>query len=110
MSNSKDIAMEYSLDIVYSYIADYLCEGYNPDELFYIDFFDDPIIEVRSLEMCGYDLNDDGTVYRDEAGHPVNTTPNEHCHLVEDITMLDESGKRVPNEEYIYRLVRHYLD
>ena len=54
-------------------------------------------------------MNDDGTVYRDEDGRPVNITPSEHHHLVEEITMLDECGKRVPNEEYINSLIVRYL-
>ena len=102
--------MEYSFDYVCYYIKDHLrCNGYNPDELFHIDFSDESIVEVRTLAESGFDLNDDGTVYRDSDGRPVNTTPCEYHHLVEDITMLDESGKRVPNEEYIERLVKHYL-
>lgn len=101
--------MEYIFDVIYTYVSDYLSKGYNPDDLFYIDLGDEDIIEVRSLEECGFDLNDDGTVYRDEDGRPVNITPSEHHHLVEEITMLDECGKRVPNEEYINSLIVRYL-
>ena len=102
--------MEHSFDTVYDYIAGYLfCDKYNRDELFYIDFFDDPIIEVYTLEESGYDLNEDGTVYRDSKGRPVNTDMNKHYHLVEDITMLDETGKRVPNIEYINQLISRDL-
>ena len=81
--------MEYSFDYVCYYIKDHLrCNGYNPDELFHIDFFDESIVEVRTLAESGFDLNDDGTVYRDSDGRPVNTTPCEYHHLAEDITML----------------------
>ena len=98
--------MQHSFDTVYDYIASYLiCDRYNRDELFYIDFFNDPIIEVCTLEESGYDLNDDGTVYRDSNGRPVNSNMNRHYHLAEDITMLDETGKRVPNVEYINQLI-----
>lgn len=102
--------MEYFFDKVYEYISEYLfCDRYNQDELFYIDFFNDPIIEVYSLEEKGYDLNEDGSVYRDSNGRPVNTDMNKHYHLVEDITILDNNGKRVPNIEYINQLISRDL-
>ena len=78
-------------------------------EVFYIDFSDDPIIEVYSLEDKGYDLNDDGSVYRDSNGRPINTSKDNHCHLVENIITHDETGKRVLNVEYINELIsRHF--
>ena len=102
--------MEYFFDTIYDYISSYIfCDRYNRDEVFYIDFSDDPIIEVYSLEDKGYDLNDDGSVYRDNNGRPVNTSKDNHCHLVENIITLDETGKRVPNVEYINELIsRHF--
>ena len=102
--------MEYCFDKVYEFISNYLfCDKYNQDELFYIDFFDDPMIEVYTLEEKGYDLNDDGTIYRDGNGRPINTNMNKHYHLVDDITTLDETGKRVPNVEYINQLITRDL-
>jgi hypothetical protein len=102
--------MEYFFDTIYDYISSYIfCDRYNRDEVFYIDFSGDPIIEVYSLEDKGYDLNDDGSVYRDSNGRPVNTSKDDHCHLVEDIITLDETGNRVPNVEYIDELIlRHF--
>lgn len=98
--------MEYFFDTIYDNVAEYLqCDQYNRDELFYIDFSEELIIERYTLEEKGYDLNEDGTVYRDNNERPVNTSMDKHCHLVEDITMLDETGKRVPNVEYIKQLV-----
>lgn len=98
--------MEHSFDTIYDYVSTYLfCGKYDRDELFYIDLFDDPMIDIYTLEEKGYDLNDDGTVYRDSNDRPVNTSMNKHYHLVEDITTLDENGKRVPNVKYINQLI-----
>ena len=102
--------MEYYFDTIYNYIEEYLfCNEYNRDEGFYINFSDDEIIIAYTLEEMGYDLNDDGTLYRDSDERPVLCPPNEHCHLMEDITKIDECGKRVPNVEYIDQLILKHL-
>lgn len=101
--------MEYFFDKVRVHIADYLfCDKYDRDDCFYIDFSEEDIIRTCRLEDMGYDLNDDGTVYRDSNGRPVSTG-NNHCHLVDDVIMIDESGKRVPNEEYIVKLISEHF-
>lgn len=102
--------MEYFFDRVYIHIADYItCNQYDRDDCFYIDFSEDEIIRTCRLEDMGYDLNDDGTVYRDGSGRPVSSH-NNHCHLVDDVIMIDESGKRAPNEEYIDKLISNYFN
>jgi hypothetical protein len=103
--------MEHFFDTVYDYISSYLfCDEYNQDDVFYINPFDiDEIIEVHTLEEAGYDLNDDGSVYRDSNGRPVNTDNDDYYHLVDDIITFDETGKRVPNVEYIDKLVLRYF-
>lgn len=64
--------------------------GYSEDDSIYVGFFNpDREFVVEPLANLGFDLNDNGSLYRDENGRPVNTELDPHIHLLEDITMID---------------------
>ena len=57
------------------------------------------------MQDYGYELNDDDSIYIDENGRPCHSNPPEDIHWINDITMLDENGKRVVNADYIRKIV-----
>ena len=104
-------AKEINFEKLYDFVEDYILNGYSKDDGIYVDFFNpDREFEVEPLANLGFDLNDDGSLYRDENGRPVNTEQDPHIHLAEDITMIDkETGERVPNAAYISALIDKWL-
>jgi hypothetical protein len=104
-------AKEINFEKLYDFVEDYILNGYSKDDGIYVDFFNlEREFEVEPLANLGFDLNDDGSLYRDENGRPVNTEQDPHIHLAEDITMIDkETGERVPNAAYISALIDKWL-
>lgn len=104
-------AKEINFEVLCDRVAEYIGIGYSKDDGMYIDFFNpEREFEVEPLVNLGFDLNDDGNLYRDENGRPVNTEQDPHIHLAEDITMIDkETGERVPNAAYISALIDKWL-
>ena len=104
-------AKEINFERLYNFVEEYILNGYSKDDGIYVDFFNpDREFEVEPLANLGFDLNDDGSLYRDENGRPVNTDLDSHIHLAEDITMIDkETGARIPNADYISMIVNKYL-
>lgn len=104
-------AKEINFEKLYDFVEDYILNGYSKDDGIYVDFFNlEREFEVEPLANLGFDLNDDGSLYRDEKGRPVNTEQDPHIHLAEDITMIDkETGERVPNAAYISALIDKWL-
>ena len=112
MDTNNEFWREMTFDKTYDRIQDYiLYYDYNQDDGIYVDIYNiDADIEVTPLVDLGYDFLEDGTLYRDENGRPVNDNPNPHIHLAEDITMIDEeTGERIPNAEYISMIVNKFL-
>lgn len=104
-------AKEINFEKLYDFVEDYILNGYSKDDGIYVDFFNpEREFEVEPLANLGFDLNDDGSLYRDENGRPVNTEQDPRIHLAEDITMIDkETGERVPNAAYISALIDKWL-
>ena len=104
-------AKEINFERLYNFVEEYILNGYSKDDGIYVDFINpDREFEVEPLANLGFDLNDDGSLYRDEKGRPVNTDLDSHIHLAEDITMIDkETGARIPNADYISMIVNKYL-
>ena len=104
-------AKEINFEKLYDFVEDYILNGYSKDDGIYVDFFNlEREFEVEPLANLGFDLNDDGSLYRDEKGRPVNTEQDPHIHLAEDITMIDkETGERVPNAAYISAMIDKWL-
>lgn len=104
-------AKEINFEKLYDFVEDYILNRYSKDDGIYVDFFNpEREFEVEPLANLGFDLNDDGSLYRDENGRPVNTEQDPHIHFAEDITMIDkETGERVPNAAYISALIDKWL-
>ena len=105
------MSKEVAFDKLFMAVKDYLAEGYNKDDGFYVDFFNpENEVEVKPLVELGFDMNDDGTLFRDENGKPINTKPDSHIFLVEEITMeSDDSNERVPNKDMILQIVNNFF-
>lgn len=108
---NKIMSKEIAFDKLFMAVEDYLAEGYNEDDGFYIDFFNpENEIEVRPLVEMGFDMNDDGTLYRDENGKPINTNMDSHICLAEEITILcEDTGERIPNIVLISKIIDKYF-
>lgn len=102
ISVMKQYAFDTIYDIIYTHLKH---EEYNINTGFDITF--DPELEVYECPMqdYGYELNDDDSIYIDENGRPCHSNPPEDIHWINDITMLDENGKRVVNADYIRKIV-----
>lgn len=98
----KMYAFDTIFDIIYTHIK---YEEYDINTCFDITF--DPELEVYKLPLqdYGYDLKDDGSIYLDENGLPCQSDLPDDIHWINDITTLDDNGKRVVNEEYIRKIV-----
>lgn len=110
MSETLMIAKEYAFDHIVEQVylrLKYI--GYDPTIGYDITF--DPELEIYAAPLVdlGYDMNDDETPYFDENGRP-NISPACDCyHWLGDLSMVDEKGVRVPNVEYIKKVVDDFF-
>lgn len=106
--------MSESLRIIKEYAFDHILEdvylrlkyiGYDPTIGYDITFDPDLEIYAAPLVDLGYDMNDDETPYFDENGRPCMSPACDCYHWLGDLSMVNENGERVPNVEYIRKVV-----
>lgn len=110
--NDNELALrQYALETICDNVEEYInYNGYDHNVGFEINF--DPELEISAarLQDLGYDMNDDESTYFDESGRPFHSdSSTRHVHWIGDLSVLDETGKRVANEVYIRAIVEELL-
>lgn len=101
---------EYAFDTIYGIVNDHIeYEEYNINTGFDITWEEGLEVYIIPLQDYGYDLDDDDNIYIDPDGRPYHSDPPEDIHWINDITSLDENGKRVVNVEYVKKVVDKLL-
>ena len=101
---------EYAFDTIYGIVNDHIeYEEYNINTGFDITWEEGLEVYIIPLQDYGYDLDDDDNIYIDPDGRPYHSDPPEDIHWINDITSLDENGKRVVNVDYVKKIVDNLL-